>query len=79
MSDYIENLIGKVLSVRVFLPELTLRDFRGVGGSPGTLTFSEKFYLPELTLRTFRGGGSPDTLTYQLTLRNFRGGAVGIL
>ena len=29
VSDYIVNLVGKVLSVRVYLQELTLRDFRG--------------------------------------------------
>ena len=46
-SDYIVNLVGKILSVRVYLPELTLRDFRGGGGggSQGTLTFSRKKIL----------------------------------
>ena len=42
-SDYIVNLVGKVLSVRVYLPELTLRDFRGGGG--GGITFFEKKIL----------------------------------
>ena len=46
-SDYVVNLVGKILSVRVYLPELTLRDFRGGGGggSQGTLTFSRKKIL----------------------------------
>ena len=36
-TDCKTNLIRKVLSVRVYLPELTLRDFRGGGVKKNTL------------------------------------------